>query len=68
LPSPYSVNTEANSNNRKTSVAWLILAAGHDEWDIQNILATGKVISELALDKKAISADISGLDPGKVIA
>jgi len=51
----------------KTSVAGLILAAGHDQWGIQNSLATGKIISELVFDGKAISADISSLDPRKVI-
>jgi glycine/D-amino acid oxidase-like deaminating enzyme len=50
----------------ETSVAGLILAAGHDEWGIQNSLATGKVISELVFDRKAVSADISTLDPRKV--
>ncbi len=50
----------------ETSVAGLILAAGHDQWGIQNSLATGKVISELIFERKAVSADISTLDSRKV--
>jgi glycine/D-amino acid oxidase-like deaminating enzyme len=50
-----------------TGVEGLILAAGHDQWGIQNSAATGKIVSELVLDGKAISADISSLDPRKVL-
>jgi len=50
-----------------TTVKGLILAAGHDQWGIQNSAATGKIISELILDGRAISADISSLDPGNVV-
>lgn len=50
----------------ETSITGLILAAGHDQWGIQNSLATGKIISELVFDGKATSADISSLDPRKV--
>ncbi|TRX88402.1 hypothetical protein FHL15_010715 [Xylaria flabelliformis] len=51
----------------KLSVEGLILAAGHDQWGIQNSAATGKIISELVFDGKATSADISSLDPGNVV-
>jgi glycine/D-amino acid oxidase-like deaminating enzyme len=51
----------------KTGVTGLILAAGHDQWGIQNSLATGKVISELIFDGESVSADISTLDPSKVL-
>lgn len=51
----------------ETSVSGLILAAGHDEWGIQNSAATGKIISELILNGMAISADISTLDPKRVL-
>jgi len=46
-----------------TSVQGLILAAGHNAWGIQNAPISGKLISELIFDGKAISADISQLDP-----
>lgn len=51
----------------ETSVAGLILASGHDEWGILNSAATGKIISELVFDGRAISADISTMDPKNVL-
>jgi glycine/D-amino acid oxidase-like deaminating enzyme len=50
-----------------TGTEGLILAAGHDQWGIQNSTGTGKVISELVFDGRAVSADISSLDPRKVL-
>jgi glycine/D-amino acid oxidase-like deaminating enzyme len=46
-----------------TGVLGLVVAAGHDQWGIQNAPATGKVVSEIVLDGRAVSADISSLDP-----
>ena len=48
-------------------VGGLIVAAGHDQWGIQNATATGKMVSELVLDGRAVSADISSLDPRTVL-
>jgi glycine/D-amino acid oxidase-like deaminating enzyme len=50
-----------------TSTAGLILAAGHDSWGIQNSLGTGKILSELIFEGRAVSADISTLDPKIVL-
>ncbi|KAG9019812.1 hypothetical protein FRB90_005960 [Tulasnella sp. 427] len=41
----------------------LWLASGHQVWGINNGPGTGKVLAELILDGKAISADISSLAP-----
>ncbi|KAI3332037.1 FAD dependent oxidoreductase [Xylariaceae sp. AK1471] len=46
-----------------TGIEGLLVAAGHNEWGIQNSPITGKVLSELIFDGKAISADIRELDP-----
>ncbi|KAL8732751.1 MAG: hypothetical protein Q9166_002532 [cf. Caloplaca sp. 2 TL-2023] len=46
-----------------TGVESLWLASGHDSWGISNGPGTGKVMSELILDGKASSADITSLDP-----
>ncbi|KAI0138876.1 FAD dependent oxidoreductase [Xylariaceae sp. FL1272] len=46
-----------------TGVKGLLLAAGHNQWGIQNSPITGKVLSELVFEGKAISADIAELDP-----
>lgn len=46
-----------------TGVKGLILAAGHNQWGIHNSPITGKVISELVFEERAVSADISELDP-----
>lgn len=51
----------------ETGVPGLLLAAGHSCWGIHNAPATGKLISEIVFDGKAISADIRGLDPRLVI-
>lgn len=47
----------------KTGIKGLLLAAGHNEWGIQNAPISGKVLSELVFDGRAKSADISALDP-----
>lgn len=46
-----------------TGIEGLLLAAGHNQWGIQNSPITGKVISELVFQGKAVSADIGRLDP-----
>lgn len=50
-----------------TRIKGLLLAAGHSCWGIQNGPATGKLISELIFDGKALSANIESLDPRKVL-
>ncbi|KAI3406782.1 hypothetical protein KGF56_000387 [Candida oxycetoniae] len=47
----------------ETNVANLYLASGHSCWGINNAPGTGKIMSELLLDGKVKSADISSLDP-----
>ncbi|KAI9673083.1 MAG: hypothetical protein M1829_004397 [Trizodia sp. TS-e1964] len=51
----------------ETGVKGLLLAAGHSCWGIQNGPATGKLISEFVFDGRAVSADISSLDPRKYL-
>ncbi|KAL9638095.1 MAG: hypothetical protein Q9164_001778 [Protoblastenia rupestris] len=51
----------------ETGVKGLLIAAGHSCWGIQNGPATGKLISEFVFDGKAKSANISSLDPRKVV-
>ncbi|KAI4171028.1 MAG: hypothetical protein LQ343_004565 [Gyalolechia ehrenbergii] len=46
-----------------TGIKSLWLASGHDSWGISNGPGTGKVISEMMIDGKASSADVSSLDP-----
>lgn len=46
-----------------TGVRSLWLASGHDSWGISNGPGTGKVMSEMILDGRASSADVSSLDP-----
>ena len=46
-----------------TGIKSLWLASGHDSWGISNGPGTGKVMSEMILDGKASSADVSSLDP-----
>ncbi|WFD35046.1 hypothetical protein MCUN1_001894 [Malassezia cuniculi] len=41
----------------------IYIAAGHAVWGINNSLGTGKVLVELMLDGKAVSADIRQLQP-----
>jgi glycine/D-amino acid oxidase-like deaminating enzyme len=50
-----------------TGARGLLLASGHDEWGIQNGPITGKVISEIIFDGKALSVDIRSLDPREVL-
>jgi hypothetical protein len=45
----------------------LWVAAGHDEWGIQNGPATGLLMSELILEGKYRSTDIKDLDPSHYI-
>lgn len=47
----------------ETNVERLYLASGHSCWGINNAPGTGKIMSELLLDGKAKSANISGLNP-----
>ncbi|KAI4157999.1 MAG: hypothetical protein LQ342_007823 [Letrouitia transgressa] len=66
----YLPNVEAASGGPligKTGVKGLLLAAGHTCWGIQNGPGTGKLISEFVFDGKAKSANISSLDPRKVL-
>jgi glycine/D-amino acid oxidase-like deaminating enzyme len=49
-----------------TSVKGLYLAAGHTCWGIQNSCATGKLMSEFLFDGRAVSANVSSLDPRRV--
>lgn len=46
-----------------TGTKSLWLASGHDSWGISNGPGTGKFMSEMILDGKASSADVSSLDP-----
>jgi len=50
-----------------TGIKGIYLAAGHTCWGIQNSCATGKIMSEFLFDGKALSADVTGLDPRKVL-
>ncbi len=50
-----------------TGIRCLWLASGHDSWGISNGPATGKVMSEMMLDGRAISADVSTLDPRLIL-
>ncbi|CAL1201040.1 unnamed protein product [Candida parapsilosis] len=47
----------------ETNVTNLYLASGHSCWGINNAPGTGKIMSELLMDGKVKSADISSLDP-----
>ncbi|KAF5211853.1 Putative oxidoreductase [Clavispora lusitaniae] len=47
----------------ETNVENLFLCSGHSCWGINNAPGSGKVMSELLLDGKAKSANISALDP-----
>ena len=51
----------------ETGVSGLFIAAGHTCWGIQNGPGTGKLMSEFIFDGKAKSANISSLDPRKVL-
>ncbi|KAI0875715.1 FAD dependent oxidoreductase [Hypoxylon argillaceum] len=45
----------------------LVVAAGHTCWGIQNAPATGKLVSEIVFDGKAVSARLGGCDPANVV-
>lgn len=47
----------------ETNVENLYLCSGHSCWGINNGPGTGKIMSEILLDGKVKSADISALDP-----
>lgn len=47
----------------ESNVDNLYIASGHSCWGINNAPATGQLMSELLLDGKAQSCDISALDP-----
>ncbi|KAF2711151.1 FAD dependent oxidoreductase [Pleomassaria siparia CBS 279.74] len=47
----------------ETGVKGLLMGAGHTCWGIQNAPATGKLLSEMVWDGRAVSADIRSLDP-----
>lgn len=49
------------------SAEGLILASGHGCWGMQNAPATGLVISEMVFDGHAKSADVSALNPTRVM-
>lgn len=51
----------------ETGIDGLLIATGHDSWGIHNSAATGKVMSEMIFDGKALSADISSLDPKRLL-
>lgn len=44
-----------------------LVAAGHTCWGIQNAPATGKLVSELVFDGRAVSARLGGCDPSRVL-
>ncbi|KAJ0109486.1 FAD dependent oxidoreductase [Diaporthe amygdali] len=45
----------------------VIVAAGHTCWGIQNAPGTGKLVSEIVYDGKAVSARLGGCDPSTVV-
>ena len=47
----------------ETNVENLFLCSGHSCWGINNAPGSGKIMSELLLDGRATSANISSLDP-----
>ncbi|KAH8149795.1 uncharacterized protein LAJ45_05947 [Morchella importuna] len=51
----------------ETGTEGLLMATGHSCWGINNAPATGKLISEMVFDGKAISADIGQLDPRRIL-
>ncbi|EXJ72463.1 uncharacterized protein A1O5_04967 [Cladophialophora psammophila CBS 110553] len=50
-----------------TGVKGVYIAAGHTCWGIQNGPGTGKVMSEFVFDGKAVSANVSSLNPRRVL-
>ena len=66
----YLPNVQAASGGPligETGVKGLLIAAGHTCWGIQNGPGTGKLMSEFVFDGEAKSANISSLDPRKVL-
>ncbi|KIX96757.1 uncharacterized protein Z520_07477 [Fonsecaea multimorphosa CBS 102226] len=51
----------------ETGVRGVYMAAGHTCWGIQNGPGTGKLMSEFVFDGKAVSANVSSLDPRRVL-
>lgn len=51
----------------ETGTDGLMMATGHSCWGINNAPATGKLISEIIFDGKAMSADIRQLDPRRIL-
>ncbi|KAK4691650.1 hypothetical protein P7C71_g5393, partial [Lecanoromycetidae sp. Uapishka_2] len=51
----------------QTGTKGLLMAAGHTCWGIQNGPATGKLISEFVFDGRGLSANVSSLDPRRVL-
>lgn len=51
----------------ETGIDGLLIVTGHDSWGIHNSAATGKVMSKMIFDGKALSADISSLDPKRLL-
>lgn len=51
----------------ETGTDGLMMATGHSCWGINNAPATGKLMSEIIFDGKAISADIRQLDPRRIL-
>lgn len=51
----------------ETGVRGLLMAAGHTCWGIQNGPATGKLMAEFVFDGRARSADVTSLDPRRVL-
>lgn len=47
----------------ETNVPKLYLASGHSCWGINNAPATGKLMSEIILEGRAVSASLEGLEP-----
>lgn len=45
----------------------VVVAAGHTCWGIQNAPGTGKLVSEIVFDGKAVSARLGGCDPSRVL-
>ena len=66
----YLPNVEAASSGPligETGIRGLLVGAGHTCWGIQNGPGTGQLLSEFVFDGKAKSANISSLDPRKVL-
>lgn len=61
------VETGAGPLVGPTNTKGVYIAAGHTCWGIQNGPGTGKLMSEFIFDGKAVSANVSSLDPRKVL-